>query len=146
MASPKSPAGAKGSAMWLQGLACGALLAFAPGMALLLGVLFAPVFASLATDREKGHGVTRSVAIACAAGALSPAWHLWLAENQISAALVLLSDPLSLTLAWGGGACAWSLCQVVPAILQNVWAVREAVRAHKIEAEMKQLRENWHLD
>jgi hypothetical protein len=146
MAPPASPARGKGSMMWLQGLVCGALLAFAPAMALLLAVLMAPALASLAADLEKGRGMTRSVAIACAGGALAPAWHLWLAQDEIGAALALLSDPLNLVLAWGGGACAWALCQVVPALLQSVWSVRESVRAHKIEAEMQQIREEWHLD
>ncbi len=132
--------------MWLQGVACGALLAFAPAMALLLAVLMAPAMATLAADMEKSRGTTRSVAIACAAGALAPAWHLWLTHDEFGVALALLSDPLTLLLAWGSGACAWSLCQVVPALLQSVWSVREAVRAQRIEAEMKQIRDEWHLD
>jgi hypothetical protein len=132
--------------MWLQGLICGALLAFAPAMALLLGVLLAPAIACFAADMEHGRGATRSVAIACAAGALSPAWHLWLANDQLAVAIALLCDPLNLLLAWGGGACAWALCQVVPAILQSLWSVREILRANKIEAEIKQIREEWHLE
>jgi hypothetical protein len=146
MAAPGAPAKTKASAMWLQGLACGALLAFAPAMALLLGVLLAPAIASFAADMEKARGATRSVAIACAAGALAPAWHLWLAGDQLAAAINLLCDPLNLLLAWGGGACAWALCQVVPAVLQSLWAVRETLRAHKIEAEMKKIRDEWHLE
>ncbi len=146
MAQQAAPAPAKGSRMWLQGLVCGALLAFAPAMALLLAVLMAPAMASMAADLEKSRGTTRSVTIACAAGALAPAWHLWLAHDEIGATLVLLSDPLNLLLAWGGGASAWALCQVVPALLQSVWSVRETVRSHKIQAEMKQIREEWHLE
>jgi hypothetical protein len=132
--------------MWLQGLACGALLAFAPAMALLLGVLLAPAIACFAADMEQGRGATRSVAIACVAGALSPAWHLWLAGNAFGVAITLLCDPLTLVLAWGAGACAWALCQVVPALLQSLWSVRETLRTHKIEAEMKRIREEWHLE
>jgi hypothetical protein len=146
MAAPGTPAKTKASAMWLQGLACGAMLAFAPAMALLLGVLLAPAIASFAADLEKGRGATRAVAIACVAGALSPAWHLWLANDQLAVAIALLCDPLNLLLAWGGGACAWALCQVVPAVLKSVWSVSEALRAHKIEAEMKKIREEWHLE
>jgi hypothetical protein len=82
--------------MWLQGLICGALLAFAPAMALLLGVLLAPAIACFAADMEHGRGATRSVALAC--------------------------------------------------ILQSLWSVREILRANKIEAEIKQIREEWHLE
>jgi hypothetical protein len=132
--------------MWLQGLGCGALLAFAPAQAILLTVLLAPALASFAADLDKGRGSTRSVAIACAAGALAPCWHLWLGGNRVEVMFLLLSDPLTVVLAWGGGACAWALCQVVPAVVQSMWAVRETMRAHRIQAEMKQLREEWHLD
>jgi hypothetical protein len=146
MADPATPPRAKASMMWLQGLACGALLAFAPGMAVLLAVLLAPAIAAFAADMEPGRGTTRSVAVACAAGAVSPAWRLWPAGGRMESVLVLLSDPLTIVLAWGSGACAWALCQVAPAILQSVWSVRETVRAHRIEAEMKQIREEWHLE
>ncbi len=141
-----APARSKGSAIWLQGAACGALFAFAPATALLLGVMLAPALACLAADTEPGRGMTRAVAIACMAGALAPTWHLWMAHDQIAVAIALLCDPLSLTLAWGGGACAWALCQVLPAVLQGVWNVRESVRGYAIEAELKRLRDDWHLE
>jgi hypothetical protein len=131
---------------WWQGLICGALLTFAPGMALLLVVLLAPALATLAVDTEEERGMTRSVVLACGAASLSPAWHLWSAGNGIGAAFVLLSDPMTLALAWGSGASAWALCQVVPALVESVWKTREALRAHAIEKAMAKLREEWHLE
>jgi len=146
MAEPATSPRAKASVLWLQGLGCGALLAFAPALAVLLVVLMAPASACLAADLQQGRGTTRSVAIACGAGALAPAWRLWLAGDRMESVFVLLSDPLTLAFAWGGGACAWALCQVIPAVLQSVWSVRETTRAHRIEAEMARLREEWHLE
>lgn len=146
MAKAPAPARAKGSLLWLQGLVCGAVLAFAPATALLLGVLLAPAFATMAADTEPGRGTTRAVALACTAGALPPAWHLWMAHGGIDVALALLCLPLTVVLAWGGGACAWALCQVLPVIVQSAWNVKEGVRAHAIRAELERLKENWHLE
>jgi hypothetical protein len=131
---------------WWQGLIAGVLLTFAPGMALLLTALLAPALATLAVDTEEELGMTRSVALACAAASLSPVWHLWSAGNTFGAAFALLADPVTLGLAWGCGASAWALCQVVPAVVENIWKAREALRAHAIEKEMAALREEWHLE
>lgn len=146
MAKSGAPVRAKGSLLWLQGLVCGAILTFAPASAVMLGVLLAPAFLCLAADTEPGRGVTRAVTLACMAGALSPIWHLWMAHDSMEAAVVLLCDPMSLTMAWGAGACAWALCQVVPVLLQAVWNMRETIRAHAIEAELKRLREEWFIE
>jgi hypothetical protein len=146
MAKSEAPAQAKGSMLWLQGLVCGALLAFAPATALLLVVLLAPALACLATDTEPGRGMTRAVALACVAGALPPVWHLWMAHDTMEMALALLLQPLTLCLAWGAGACSWALCQVLPVLLQSLWNVRETVRARAIKTELKRLKDEWHLD
>jgi hypothetical protein len=146
MAKSDTPVRRKASLLWLEGLVCGAILAFAPATAVLVGVLLAPAVASFAVDTEPGHGTTRAVTLACMAGALSPVWHLWLAHDSMEMAVMLLCDPLSLTLAWGGGACAWSLCQILPVFLQAIWQVRETIRAKAIQAELKRLKEDWFLD
>jgi hypothetical protein len=86
------------------------------------------------------------VTLACMAGALSPIWHLWMAHDSMEVALVLLCDPMSLTLAWGAGACAWALCQVLPVFLQAIWNMRETIRSHAIQAELKRLREEWFIE
>jgi hypothetical protein len=145
-APPPAPTPAKASVLWLQGLGSGALLAFATPSFILLGVLLAPALASYAADTEAGKGMTRAVALACLAGALSPAWHLWMAHDRMEVAVALLCDPFTLAIAWGAGASAWALSQVLPAVLKNVWDLREVARAHAIEAELKRLREEWHVD
>jgi hypothetical protein len=146
MAESDVPAKTKGSLLWLQGLVCGAILTFAPASAVLLGVLLAPAFACMAADIEPGRGTTRAVTLACMAGALAPVWHLWMAHDRMEEAILVLCDPLSLTLAWGGGAIAWALCQILPVFLGAVWSVRETIRSHAIDAELKRLREEWFID
>jgi hypothetical protein len=147
MAKSRASARAKGGSMlWLEGLVCGAVLAFAPATAVLLMVLLAPALLCLAVDTEPGRGMTRAVTLACVAGSMGPAWHLWMAQDRLEEAVDLIWDPMTLLLAWGGGACAWAMCQVFPAVLQGVWNMREAVRGRAIEAEIKRLRDEWFLD
>ena len=102
--------------MWVQGLACGALLTFATPTALMLVALLAPAIACALGEKGGTSGATRGVALCCAAAALAPLWHLWMLDDRMDVALDALSDPLTLVLAWGAGACAWALCQVVPVI------------------------------
>jgi hypothetical protein len=51
-----------------------------------------------------------------------------------------------LGLAWGAGATAWALCQILAVLLRVVWDVREAARARAIEAELKASAAEWDLD
>jgi hypothetical protein len=145
MAESSAKLGGKGPVLWLQGLACGALLAFAAPTLLMMTVFGAPALACFAADTEPGRGMTRAVAVSCGAGALSPLWHLWMAHDRMEVALASVGDLWSLTLAWGGGACAWALCQILPAMLQSFWNLRESLRARAIEEELKQLRDEWHV-
>ena len=131
------------STFWVQGAICGALLAFATPTALLIGILLAPALATAAVEQGPLRGTTRAVALCGAAATLSPAWRLWMQGGQMGAALDLLSDPLTIVLAWGAGACAWAACQVLPAIVAGVWNVREASRAKAIETELIRCREDW---
>jgi hypothetical protein len=145
MSASKTKVARRGPTWW-QGVICGALLTFAPGMALLLAALLAPAFAALAADTEEEKGMTRAVTLACTAASLSPAWHLWNAGDSLGAAMVQLTDPMTLGLAWGSGAIAWSLCEVIPAVVESVWKAQEAMRANAIEKEMAKLRDEWRLE
>ena len=135
----------RGSFLWVQGLACGLLLTFAAPMVLLLGVLAAPAIACALAGTGPGRGLARAVTLACAGASLHPAWHLWLSGGSWARALSSLADPLAILMAWGAGASAWALCQVLPVILQGVWDMREAARARAIEAELARFREDWTL-
>ena len=146
MAKTDAPVRTKGSLLWLQGLVCGAILTFAPATAVLVCVLLAPALACLAADTEPGRGTTRAVTLACMAGGLAPVWHLWMAHDSMEVAIQLLCDPLSLTMAWGAGACSWALCQILPVFLQAIWHVRETMRSHAIQAELERLKEDWFID
>ena len=136
---------AKGSLLWMQGLACGALLTFAAPTALVLATLLAPALACLLGERAAPRTAARAVTLCCAAAALAPLWHLWMRNDRMDAALDTLSNPLTLVIAWGAGACAWALCQVVPVVVCTAWDARAAARARTLEAELTRTREEWEL-
>ncbi len=138
--------GRRGSALWIQGLACGAALTFAAPTVLLLGILLAPALVCLLVQPRIERGLLRAVAVACTASSLSPVWHLWLAGDRFEQALAGLSDPFVLLLAWGAGASAWALCQVIPVVLRGSWDMQTASRVRTMETELKTLNERWLLE
>jgi hypothetical protein len=153
MAEPKAAAAkraretaGKGSGLWLQGAAFGASLTFAAPTMVMLGVLLAPGIACRVTEMEGGRGMTRAVALACLAGAIRPAWQLWLNGERMEVAVDRLCDPLVLLACWGAGACSWALCQVVPVLVRGAWDAREGARAARLEAEIARLRGEWDLE
>jgi hypothetical protein len=135
----------KGSYTWLQGLACGALLAFAPSFALLLTVLLAPAIAALVLERRPQRPVTRAVLLASGAFTLGPVWRLFVGGQSLAAALDLLADPVVIALAWLAGACGWALCVVLPVLLQAASDARAAARIAALKAEAEALRAAWDL-
>ncbi len=145
MTQAATPSAAKGSLLWVQGLASGALLTFATPTALVLATLLAPAIACALGEKGVAGSATRAVALCCTAASLSPLWHLWAQGDSMDAALDALSNPLTMVTAWGAGACAWALCQVVPVVLRTAWETREASRARMLQAELAITRAEWDL-
>ncbi len=134
-----------GSLVWVQGLACGALLTFATPTALLLGILFAPVIVCLLASAGDDSNVLRAVATSCAALSVGPVWHVWMAGGHMDAVGAVLATPSTLCLAWGAGAGAWALCQVLPILFSVAWELRETQKAKAIQLELDALKEEWGL-
>jgi hypothetical protein len=136
----------RGGNAWLQGLACGALLAFAPSFALLLTVLLAPACVGVLLDRRPGRPIARAVLLAGAAFSLAPAWRLFEGGRNVAAATDLLLDPAILAPAWVAGACGWALCETLPVLLRVAADVRATSRIAALQAEARALREAWDLE
>jgi hypothetical protein len=147
MARAAAPPGARPHAghPWLQGLACGAMLAFAPSLALLLGVLLAPAMVGMVLDRRAGRPVARAVFFTGAAFTLAPVWHLYQGGANMAAAMDLLSAPAVLAPAWLAGASGWALCEVLPVILRGAADMNATTRIAALKLEAKALSETWDL-
>jgi hypothetical protein len=145
-AAPRKRTRAKGGSHWFSGMACGALLAFATGVAVLLGVLLAPCAAAAVLESTPGRPVTRAMLLCGAAFVLAPVWHLVLAGDTMPATLDLLADPLVLGPAWLAGLTGWALCELLPVALRITSDLRATARISALAAEEAALRAEWDLD
>jgi hypothetical protein len=143
---PKSAARPKsgiGSMLWLQGMACGAVLTFATPAALLGGTLMAPALIALLADREPGRPVTRAVLLFGGSVSIEPLWRLCLSGDSMATALEIMSDPAMLAFAWIAAAFGWAMCEVLPVLLENGSRLAEAARVAAWKAELKRIEEEW---
>lgn len=143
-----APAGAKPhgrSTIWLEGLACGAVMAFAPAAAVLAFVLLAPAVAAALLDSRAGRPVARAVALSGLALSLAPLWHLILDGRTLEAALALLADPTVVGPAWLAGASGWALCELLPVLLRVAADMRATARTAALRAEAGALTQDWDL-
>jgi hypothetical protein len=135
-----------GSHGWLQGLVCGAVLAFATPVAVLAGVLLMPALVASLFDKRPGRPVARAVALGGAAFTLAPLWHLLQGGGGVAAALDVLADPAVTAPAWLAGASGWALCELLPVLLRGVAAMNAQARLAALEAEEKALRAAWDFE
>ncbi len=135
-----------GSWLWVQGLLCGALLAFATGSAVLLGMLLAPAGLAFLMDGSPGKRMARSVLFAGLAFAIGPVCGLWGEGGTVEAALGRLGQPSVLLPAWLAAACGWALCELLPAVLVAGGRWTTSLREAALRAELAALREEWDLE
>ena len=81
---------------------------------MLLGVLLLPGLGVLLIDRMPGKPVARTMLLCGAAASVVPAWRLWDHGLTMENSLDLLSDLLTLGLAWAATAAGWLLAEVAP--------------------------------
>lgn len=142
-------AGAKApgrSMLWVQGLACGLLLAMAAPLALVLGVALAPslLWAAFAPASAQGTG---RVMLVYAVAALAPfTTTLWDVAQSWPAAQMLLEGMRVPALAWAAQGGGWLLGQVAPLVARMVLDARVGVRAARLREARERLRAEWGMD
>ena len=149
-APPAVPIQAKpkggGSLLWLLGVLCGAVLAFATPTAVLAGVLLAPAILTAVFDAQPKRPVTRVVLVSAAGFTFGPIWHLNVAGATMTAALEMAFDPAVLCPAWLAGACGWAVCEFLPLVLRMTADRQAAAKIGQLQEEAKALREEWDLE
>ncbi len=134
------------SLVWLQGLACGAVVALATGSALLLGVLLGPGLLALVLDREPGRPVARSVLLCGLAACVQPLYALWSNGQGVATAVALLGDLQVVGTAWSAAAAGWLLAELAPLASRLVLEVLAQSRAASLRAEREALEKAWGFD
>ena len=123
-----------GSTLWIQGLVCGAVAAFATPTALLAVVLLAPGLAGLAAERTQGRPVGRGMLLCGLAASVTPIRALWEDGHTLSGSLVLALDPPTVGLAWAAAGAGWLLSQLAPVVIRIALDAGSLSRAARLRA------------
>ncbi len=143
-AAAASPGGGKAGVLgWMQGLACGGLVAVLPPTALLLGALLGPALVALFLDRQAGKPVARSVLLFALAASISPIRMLWVAGQSMATSMVLATDPDVIGTAWAAAATGWLLAELTPVAVRIVLEAISRAQATRLRAARAALAEEW---
>lgn len=134
------------SFVWLQGLACGAVVTLAPATALLLAVLLGPGGVALMLDRQPGRPTARAVLLFSAAAAVEPVRALWAAGHTAQAAWALLGDLGTIGTAWSAAAAGWLLVELAPVAARVVLEARSRATNARLRATRARLADEWGFD
>jgi hypothetical protein len=135
-----------GSFAWLQGLCCGAALAFATAAAFTAVVLLMPVIAVFCVEPPGKRPVTRAVFLNGLMFSLEPVAHVVSAGGTMAAALNELSDPAAIALAWLAGATGWALCEVLPMLIAFIGEFQAKRGGEAMQAEIDALKAEWGIE
>ena len=133
----------RASLTWVQGLLCGALVAIAAPLALMLVVLLAPVVVAAMFDHQPGRPGVRAVLLCGLAGCVQPLHRLWAGEHTIAASLAILWQPRVIALAWAAAAGGWMLAELAPLGLSLAMEAANRAQARRLRARRERLLEDW---
>jgi hypothetical protein len=139
-------AGSHRSVIWLSGLACGILAAIAPGIATVAAGLLAPGAIALRLDREPGRPIARTVVTCGLAGCVHPVMTLWNAGQSLGAAIAIVTDPVTISIAWSAAAAGWLLTQIAPLAVRVGLEAVALARSTRLRAARSRISDAWGLD
>ena len=141
-AAERAPRG-PGTAVSLQGLACGAVVTLATPSAVLGGLLLAPGVGALLLDREPGRPAARVALLCGAAMAAAPVAALWQAGLGVGAAVTAASDMTVLAGCWAAQGAGWLLAQVAPVLLRLILDAHARTTMARLRAERARYEADW---
>lgn len=119
--------------VWLQGMACGAVLMLATSSAVLAVIVLLPSLMAVIADPVPGRPSARAVLLFGLAAA-SPAFAaLWRGNHDVAAALSLASEFTVLARCWSVQAAAWLLTQVLPLLIRLALEANAALQSAQLE-------------
>lgn len=142
-AAPAAAARSGASMLWLQGLLCGAMVALAGPLALLLAALLAPAGLAAFFDQQSGKPMARCVLLFGLGACIGPVQRLWSSGQGLPQALALLAEPRVIAIAWGAAAGGWILSELAPLAVRLVWDASARSRIARLRARRERLAEAW---
>lgn len=131
------------SGLWVQGLACGVLLATAAPLALVLAVALAPV---VLVALAGAGGMARVMAVYGVAALAPWAGEMWQVAQLWPAALDLLAAGRLVGWAWCAQGAAWLVSQAAPLGARLVMEARVRARIARLREARARLAAEWGLE
>jgi hypothetical protein len=144
--SAAAPGSGGTSLVWIQGLACGGLVALVPATALLLGVLLLPGLVALALDHRPGRPLARSILLCGATACIAPVRDLWAVGQTVDASLSIVGDINSIGTAWSAAAAGWLMAELLPVVVRVALEASSLARAVQLRSARAKLVEEWGED
>ncbi len=127
-------------------LACGALIALSPDIALPVTILMLPGLLALVLDRTPGCGVARAILLFQGAACVNPVMKAWYSCSGIDGCMNYLADWHSILPVWLAAAAAWLLTQLLPLGLKLLDDYRMRHRSAALIERRKALVDEWGLE
>lgn len=129
--------------VWLQGLACGAVVALATPTALLLALMLVPTGMAFLLDPRPERPAARPVLLFGLAATLPSLLVLWRGGHSIDLAFSLCTDVSVLGVAWASQAAGWLLAEIAPLCTRLALDARSAARTAKLRAARARFEADW---
>jgi len=124
---------------------CGALVAFAPAIALLLGSLLLPGIIAWMLDSTPGRGVGRGAIMCGLAAAIGPLLRVWQQGIGWETCVALASDLGVLAPAWLAAGAGWLTGELSPYAIRLVLDIDARAHAASLRAARAALEQEWGL-
>ncbi|HXT82367.1 MAG TPA: hypothetical protein VN702_22585 [Acetobacteraceae bacterium] len=135
----------RGSLLWLQGLACGAMVALAPMAAAAVAVLLTPSVLAVFLDRQPGRPVARAIFLCQAAACVAPVRAIWSGDHTAGVVSAVMSHPYEIGSAWCAAAGGWLLTQLLPIAVSAVMEAAAITRAAGLRRRRERIEAEWDL-
>jgi hypothetical protein len=122
------------------------LAAVTPGIAIVAAGLLAPGLAALWLDHEPGRPTARTVLTCGLAACVQPVITLWNTGHSFATAIAIVTDPMTIGLAWSAAAGGWLLTQVAPLAVRAVLEAGALAQATRLRGARSRIAEAWGLD
>lgn len=110
---------------------------------LLFAVCMVPTLVAMVIDRQPQKTMWVTIGAMNLAGTLPSLFNLWQIRGQIDDTFVLLTQPLTMLMAYGAAAMGWVIHQNFTPFVASVIVRKNQIRLKEIEKRQKELVRKW---
>lgn len=137
-------AGSHGATLWWGGLGCGAMVVLSPGSAVLLTTLMVPVVLIALLPEDGGAGrVAKAASLFGLAASIHPLLLFWNEGTTLSAAIMLIRQPLILATSWVAILTGWFTSEAATIVMRLFADIAAAGERRSLGAAIVALEEEW---